>query len=298
MRPARIALVLLALAAGCAPVASAIGPSVDAEPDGGASEDGAQDGATPRCAPGSMWIGTVEGRLVDESGAALSDENIGLCGSTCFGSRTRSDGRFSVHADFCFPTSREYPRGAVFDVYGLGYHPDVSIGIGPRGLVSLDHVMLGDLALPGLFGTPSVPVPGAGDPAQRLELPDSFALTIAPDSLELGFNSIARVSAVRVERERLPPFHDLDEAGVTALYATTPSGARCRVPARVELPNDTGLAAGAEVDIVMAGEPLASDVLPPGSIGVVDKGHVTADGRTIIADHGLPFLGWVGYRVP
>jgi len=244
------------------------------------------------------WVGTVEGRVVDERGEALPDERVGLCGATCFGSNTRSDGRFSVHADFCFPTSREYPQGAVFDVYGLGYRPDVSIGFNPRELASLEHVSLGDVRLPGLFGAPSVPVPGAADPAQRLELSDGFALTIAPGSLELGFHSLERLSAVRVAPVDLPPFRGRDQSGVIAFYAITPSGARCRVPAGLSLPNDTGLAAGAEVDFVMVGEPRVGDVLPPGSIGVVGKGHVTPDGRAVVADHGLPFLGWVGYRAP
>ncbi len=281
-------LLLLALGAGCAPEPGALASAPPA----------AGDAPAARCAPGMTWVGIVEGRVVDERGEALPDERVGLCGATCFGSNTRSDGRFSVHADFCFPTSREFPQGAVFDVYGLGYRPDVSIGFNPRELASLEHVSLGDVRLPGLFGAPSVPVPGAADPAQRLTLPDGFSLSIAPDSLALGFNSIARVSAVRVERADLPPFHGRDDAGLSAFYALTPSGARCRRPAPATLPNDASLAAGAEVEIVMVGEPLAGDVLPPGSIGVVDRGRVTADGRSIVTDRGLPFLGWVGYRVP
>ncbi len=248
------------------------------------------------CTAGSVSFGVVEGRLVDERGLALADEAVSLCGSVCVPARTRSDGRFSVRAGVCFAASARYPGGAVLEVYGDGYHADVSIDVNPARAPRLERVALGDVRVPSLFAAPSVPVPLAGDSVQRLELPDGFSLRIAPGSLDAGFRTVMRVSAVRVERGDLPPFYGLAASGVAGMYAVAPSGARCTAPAAVTLPNDAGLAPGAAVEFVMVGEAALEGALAPGSMGVVDTGRVSDDGRAVTADHGLPHLGWVGFR--
>ncbi len=282
-----LSVALVALASGC--VSEELGWG-DLAP----STDGVETDAPARCPARSTWVGSVTGRLVDTSGAALAGERVSLCGALCVPATTRSDGRFSVHAGLCFPWSRAYPGGAVFVVDGGGYHADVSIALAPEGRALLDDVALGDVRVPSMLASPSVVVPLAGDDAQRLTLPDGFSLGVSPGALELPPGALNRVSAVRVARDQLPRFALADDVG--ALYALTPSGARCTTPAAVTLPNDLGLAAGAEVEIVMAGDVHESDVLPPGTVGVVDTGRVTSDGRAVVADHGLPFLGWVGYR--
>ncbi len=252
----------------------------------------------PRCAAGSVWIGTLEGRLVDQNDAPLAGERVGLCGSVCLGATTRSDGRFSVHANLCFPATAAYPGGGVFDVYGLGYHADVSIDFNPDHHAVEDQITLGDVRVPALFTAPSVPVPGLTDEAQHLVLQDGFSLSITPGNLSLPFEALERVSAVRVARADLPPFVERSASGLGAMYALTPAGARCTAPSAVKIPNENGLAPGTAVEIVMLGDPRVDDMVQPGTLGVVDTGHVTPDGHAVVADHGLPFLGWVGYRLP
>lgn len=281
---ARAAACLAALACACAPVEDR--SPVDAPPLAPSSP----------CSPSAVSFDVVEGRLIDEGGVGLANEAISLCGSTCVAARTRSDGRFSVRTDVCFATSARYPGGAVFAVDGAGYHADLTIDINPARALRVAPVRLGDLRVPSLFAAPSVPVPLVGDGAQRLALSDGFALHIAPGSLDVGFRTLARVSAVRVERADLPPFYGLTTSGVAAMYVVSPAGARCAAPAAVTLPNDARLAPGAAVEFLMVGEALAEDALPPGSLGVVDTGRVSGDGRTVTADHGLPHLGWVGFR--
>jgi hypothetical protein len=46
----------------------------------------------------------------------------------------------------------------------------------------------------------------------------------------------------------------------------------------------------------MLGGPLTTHLAPIGALGVVDHGRVAVDGRTVAADRGVPFVGWVGYR--
>ena len=88
--------------------------------------------------------------------------------------------------------------------------------------------------------------------------------------------------------------------GLIALYFIGPDNAVLSEPARVRFPNDTGLSAGAEVELVGLGNIGTAGVLPPGSYGAIGDGIVTDDGLFVASDpstsSGLITFGWVGYR--
>jgi hypothetical protein len=247
------------------------------------------------CAAGSVWVGTVRGRVLDLADAPLADEHVSLCGSFCVGGVTRADGRFTVRADACFPRTVDYPHAVAFEFHGLGYHAGLTVDLNPADASDLDAVEVQTLRAPSMLESSWVPVPHQGEGDQKLTLPDGFALDVAPGSLTLPFDALERVSATRVVGAQLPPF-DARGAAPASMFALTPAEGVFAAPALLVLPNDQGLAPGAVVEIVMIGGPSTARFAPVGALGVVDRGRVAADGRTVAADHGIPFLGWVGYR--
>ena len=248
-----------------------------------------------QCAPGSVWVGTVRGRVLDLAGAPLGAEQVSLCGAFCIGGTTRSDGRFTLHADGCFPRTEPYPHAVAFDFHGLGYHADVTVDLNLGDLDDLDAVEVPALSVPSMLASPSVPVPHEGEPEQKLTLPDGFSLGVAAGSLTLPFGALERVSAARITGANLPPVDAHGEMPV-ALFALTPAEATFAAPAPLVLPNDQQLDPDTLVEIVMLGGPSTTRFAPVGALGVVDQGRVSADGLTVLANHGIPFLGWVGYR--
>lgn len=253
------------------------------------------EGGERACPAGSVWVGTVRGRVLDLAEAPVAGDQVSLCGSFCLGASTRSDGRFTLRADSCFPRTAEYPHAVAFNFHGLGYHAGVTVDLNPDDASDLDAVEVPTVHAPSMLESRSVPVPRQGDADQQLTLPDGLSLDIAAGSLSLPFGALERVSAARVTGAQLPPLQT-DGATPPSLFALTPDDATFAAPAPLVLPNDQALAPNAPVEIVMIGGPATSRFAPIGGLGVVDRGRVSADGRTVLADHGIPFLGWVGYR--
>lgn len=253
------------------------------------------EGRTATCPAGSVWVGTVRGRVLDLADAPVAGDPVSLCGAFCLGARTRSDGRFTVRADSCFPRTAEYPHGVAFNFHGLGYHAGVTLDLNPDDDDDLDAVDVPTVHAPSMLESRWVPVPRQGEDDQKLTLPDGFSLDIAGGSLSLPFGALERVSATRVVGAQLPLVR-ANGAMPPSLFALTPDDATFSAPAPLVLPNDQGLAPDAVVEIVMIGGPETARFAPIGALGVVDHGRVAANGRTVSADHGIPFLGWVGYR--
>ena len=255
------------------------------------------EGGTQTCPAGSVWVGTVRGRVLDLADAPIADDQVSLCGAFCLGARTRSDGRFTVRADSCFPRTAEYPHGVAFSFHGLGYHAGVTLDLNPDDAADLDAVDVPTVHAPSMLESRWVPVARQGEADQKLTLPEGFSLDIAAGSLSLPFGALERVSAARVDGAQLPLVHG-GGAMPRSLFALTPDDAIFSAPAPLVLPNDQALAPDSVVEIVMIGGPATARFAPIGGLGVVDHGRVAADGRTVSADHGIPFLGWVGYRAP
>ena len=243
----------------------------------------------------AVWVGTVRGRVLDLAEAPVAGDQVSLCGSFCLGASTRSDGRFTLRADSCFPRTADYPHAVAFNFHGLGYHVGVTVDLNPDDASDLDAVDVPAVHAPSMLESRWVPVPRQGEADQELTLPDGLSLRIAAGSLSLPFGALERVSAARVVGAQLPPVQ-ADGAMPPSLFALTPDDATFAAPAPLVLPNDQALAPNALVEIVMIGGPATSRFAPIGGLGVVDRGRVSGDGRTVTADHGIPFLGWVGYR--
>jgi hypothetical protein len=233
--------------------------------------------------------------MVDMLGRPLARAQVNVCGNACIPGTADNDGRFDIAVDLCFGTNAEYPHGAVLWYSGNRRYADLFFDFNPRGMqrVGLARIET-PLAVPALADGGNAYVPSGSRGIVRMVDGLGFSLTISPDNIEYPLTAEDEtVRVVRMDPTRMP-FAAEDRPDV--MYAIEPADSRLREPAPAEFPNTLRLAPGTEVDIVGVGNHISRGRPATGTLGRIDMGHVSDDGRTVVPDHGLRFLGMVGWR--
>jgi len=295
-------------------------PSEVDEPDdaGDADEGGAE--VVPPCTPPSTacldsachaapyGITCVGGSVADETGVPLADQAVALCAaSRCLFSRSDAEGWWTVRIPatitsieslaLYFPTSapplpaRHSPFCRFSDLCDDALH------------------LCNDFRLYAAPTTGAEVGTGALAAEVRAEASDGAAL-VFPAGVEVLLPIGVEELWVALSRfplaEHVPCFIDPANPPL-ALYVVTPVDSEVIEPgtmtdpvlrdAALDLPNDTGLAAGAVVDVwVLGGAHPADAGLEEGEWRALTTAAVTADGRRIrtAPGEGLGYLTWFG----
>ena len=290
----------------------------DAEPDGleASGEDGEADAedeadAEPPCmVPGVTCLGDachaapysvscVGGTVVDETGAPLSDQPVVVCaGLRCVAGRSDSDGWFAVSV-------------GLSGLYSIGlYFPPSTPRLTP--FCSFPDLCDDAVHLCNEFVLYPAPTAGVTVPTGtlvadlRIEASDGGALVIpAGAEVVLPIEAEGWLALTRFPlEEHVPCF--VDPANLPlALYAVTPSDDLVieggssfdpvLAPAGIDVPNETGLAAGAEVDIYVVGGVHAIEAgMTEGEWRSWAVATVTPDGTRIrtAPGVGIAYLTW------
>ena len=280
---------------------------------GGAGGAGGAEGGMGSCSPqpgvepGPDWICVtdVEGTMIDESGDAVPDILMTVCGpGGCEPDTTDASGTFNIEVGFplfppdwsLIPHSREAGK-FVF------YYPFVTGVEGP--LIDMGSLRLIDY--PAATDSLVAKSDDAGAPAQvvtngdvTLDVPAGVRVNLDVEDVLLGDdgkNFLAKKVDAALQDEFVDP-----ALGATALYALAPFDTAFDLesdpgtPAKVQLSfaNTTGLAADTAVQFYQQGSFIVG-TLTTGIFHPVATGAVSADGTTITMDpgEGIEFLTWV-----
>ncbi|MBI4917397.1 MAG: hypothetical protein HY825_16280 [Acidobacteria bacterium] len=298
--------------------ASEAGDVVD-DPDDGGSDDGDEpthctppatpcttDSTTcqgPACHSPPFATSCVGGSVTDGAGAPLAYQGVALCaGSRCFFGCSDEDGWFAVHL----------PEGSSVDQLAV-YFP--SGGRRHSPFCRLQDLCDDAIHVCTEFKLYTAPTGGSdvgyGELAAdvRVEAEDGAALVFRAGS-EVLLPIEALTTTVALTRfpleEHVPCF--IDPANLPlALYAVTPMDTLFIEPGTMvtpvlrstdlDLPNETGLAAGTVVDVYVIGGSHPQDAgLLEGEWRALTTATVTADGTRIrtAPGEGLGYLTWFG----
>lgn len=283
-----------------------LGCDGDGDADGDADGDGDAD-CEPACHAAPFAITKVTGTVTDDGGTPLSGVFSVVCITTpersqCLNATSDAAGIFSVDIPAAVT--------AVLDV--AVYFP------GEEHLTpycKTEALCDGEVELCGPYMLWDAPASGVTIPAEtetlaeeiRLEASDGAALIFQPGTSILANLGVELTAALtRFEGSTLPCFIDPSDPPL-ALYAVTPQDTLVIEPgtiatpelmtAALDLPNETGLAAGATVDIYVVGGAHASQAgTTEGTWEPVATATVTADGTRIqtAPGEGIGQLNWFG----
>lgn len=247
------------------------------------------------CGAGEYYVGRVQGQLLDFAGVPVRGANVTVCGSVCVPGVSGADGRFEVRIERCFTGTTEYAHGAALGFDGQGQRTDLYLDFNPTNEARMGVVRIQrPLYLGAYAGAGAAPAPSTSSAAMNLVDGLGFSLTLRPDTIEYPISAPDEVvRAVRVPLAKVPPYAG---RAPSVVYAISPADATLRSPAAVEFPNVSGLRPGAVVDIVAVGNHGTLGRPPVGVLDRIGSGHVSVDGRRVIADSGLRAFGTVGYR--
>lgn len=228
----------------------------------------------------------LEARVVDEGGRPVAGTTAQACGlDLCLFGDTDGVGRI-VH------TERAELRKVAFK-YGDGVrHAQLALllGAGPRHELG-DQITL---TLPDL-GSGSALVPGTTLESSGVELTLDPTTTI---TMDLALEDEEEVFlAEEFPREAFPSV--AADQDFVAMFALGPPKTKLCPPARLRLPNSTGLSAGSRVSVVLHGiDPVAYTHAPYGGWAEVSTATVSEDGAFIETEptEGLPMLSVIGIR--
>jgi len=261
----------------------------------------------PACHAAPFAVTCVAGTVSDETGAPLVNQAVALCASDrCFFSRSDSTGWFALRMPF--PTISEFalyfpsdpPRHTPFCRYAelcddavhlcndfrLYPAPTTGVAVPPSGALPADlRIEAGDGA--------AMILPAGAEVLLPIEAVDFF--------LTFSRFPLAEHVPCFIDPARLP----------LALWVVTPLDTEIIepdtsldpvfLPASLDLPNDTGLAAGTVVDVYVLGGVHALDAgLAEGEWRRGTSATVSADGtriRTATGD-GIGYLTWFGIYLP
>jgi len=312
----------LLIASGCGDdgdATSSTGGSAATGGSGGSGGDGASGGggagtggAPEPCTnvasnpANATCILEVRGRVVDEQGAGVGEKLVSACGpENCNPGETDTSGDFVIDVGLNI-VSEEYstllhgrPTKAAFYF---------QLPLDPGGeMIEMGELVVLELPADGPLLT--VKTDDAGSPAQSVT---SNGVTL---EVEAGVSIVLDVEDVISGDEgkefkvvEVPPSLHSNYVGLTtgivSLFAFSPfdvsfqDDAGDAAKARVILPNTTGLAANAPVEVLVLGSFLFPDYVFPATFEPVATGKVSADGLTIELDpgEGLDIVTWVGVR--
>lgn len=204
----------------------------------GCGEGPSSEGADTASSGPSGGAGLV-GRLIDASEQPIADEDILAClATTCYFGKTEADGSFAFTIE---------PPAEI----ALKTHPDPART--PRWAAALEPIRLeGDAIVDA--GTVYVPELPAGavldeatDAPQVLAVGDGLELTVQRAELRAPPGTfLYDLAARRLPAEHVPPYPELGDRDVLAVYALHPfetkSDAPIGVRAPLELPDGTAVA--------------------------------------------------------
>ncbi len=243
-------------------------------------------------------ITCLGGWILDERGDPIPGQGVSACvDDTCYRADVYEDGWFAVnlpgtpndHVKLSFPGTE--PRLRPFCLYDL--------------------ICDGAVAACDAFVLRSGPSTGEAVPAGALPsdlsivAEDTGALVLpAGSEIEIPFEAGSWMALTRYPiEEHLPCFLDPSDPPL-ALYAVTPlaayvfePGTTTTTPAALDLPNDSGLPAGADVDVrVLGGSYLLHVDLTEGQWKVMAAARVSTDGTRIqtLPGEGIAYLSWFG----
>ena len=307
MQPAiRTFGLLSAIALGACSSASTPAQATDHGSDAGAGnapDDASTDAGRPPpvpCStpvedrpPGATCVLEARGTVTDLDGVPQGDLVVTMCGRTCFGAHSLSDGSFVVPVgDF---VNRE---NYAVHVDGRPDHADtyLRLGKGDSEVIALTAPLL----VPSLPANgPLLPADGAaassitsGDVTFAVADATTFDLNVEDFGTDAG--RMLRVASVPLAKA--PPF--VHDANVEAVYAMMPDGAKASAKMGVTLVNAAALPAGIAVDVLILGEDYISSPPTVGIMSVAASAHVSADGKTIQTDpgEGIVDINWLGVR--
>jgi hypothetical protein len=230
----------------------------------------------------------LEARVVDERGRPVPDIMAQACGfNLCLFGSTDTQGRV-VHA------SDEDMAGVAFK-YGDGLRYAqlaFPLGAGPEHVPG-DQVTV---ALPDVrTGMPFEPGTTLSSSGVELALAQDAVVTVNV----FDFDQDERVFlATEFPAASFPAVAESED--FLALFALGPVKTKLCPPAKLRLPNTTGLPAGTQVGVFVHGIDVSADYsfAPYGGWAEVSRAAVSQDGETIETDpdEGLPFLSVIGIR--
>jgi hypothetical protein len=199
---------------------------------------GPGDAGSGGSADGASGDAGIVGVLVDASEQPIADEDIlGCLATTCYFEKTAADGSFA----FTIPLPAEV---------AVKTHPDPTRS--PRWAAALEPILLETEGIVDA-GTVYVPELPAGavidtttDEPQVLAVGDGLELTVRQAELDPPPGTfLYDLAARRIPEAHVPPYPELGDRDVVAVYALHPfettSGSPIEVRAPVELPDGTGV---------------------------------------------------------
>lgn len=278
-------------------------PSLPDSPEAGVP--GAPRATAIRCEPeqDGVFVGTVTGRVLDGSGKPATARNgtspfLTICGSACISGDLQPEGTFTVSPNFCYLRGGYYPV-PVFIFHGEPAYANVVVDFVPRDARQVDHIAID----PTIYTMATADFAKAKyDEGFPFTLSDAkgFSLSAPAGAIELPFVEDKSISAGSADLQFFPLGKGKGGESLSALYVITPADSKIDPPATVRFPNTTKLAAGRAVELLSIGSLVTAKKFPPGTLGVIGTGRVSADGTVIESvpgtDSGLITTGWIGYR--
>jgi hypothetical protein len=292
-----------ALLAACSSTTTSTGAPADG---GGGSDAAAVDAgddvaaegpasctATSACAQTptatQQCVTTVSTTLLDPTGAAAGGIPVFVCGTNLCSApkKTAADG--TVQLTLCLPLAT--PALKVFDDPAWGPFAAALQGAGPSFAVGSVTVT----PLPSTGATMAAGTASATSGGVTL----SLAGTTVKFDVEHQSADSQMFRAATVNPATLPPPLG---GQVTAAWALAPLNTKLTPAAQLQLPNPSGWAAGAAVDVYLNGTDTTTKTpfAPWGAWGLIGTGAVSTDGQSIVlttAQGGLPEIAMVGVKL-
>jgi hypothetical protein len=260
------------------------------------SVDAAVD-LTPACPPPSTDAGvcldTVNGKMVDDTGAGVPNLVVSVCAVACYFGQTTADGTFSNPVyDLVVP---DY---YAFEAHGRPDHASWYARLPP--LVGMSASYAQPLLLPSLPA--SGPLIALDQSAQTLTSGDvtlnlASGTKVMLDVEDVALKDVGRqLRVVKISPPSKLPFFD-GQSEPDALYGFAPFEVFFSQPTPLTFANSAALPANAAVDVLEMGGLI--NVNPPaGNFTKVATAHVSADGNTIVMDsgQGVTELTWIALR--
>ncbi|MCB9583728.1 MAG: hypothetical protein H6717_42240 [Polyangiaceae bacterium] len=274
---------------------------------GSSSDDPKKSTPQAKCdddATTGVCVTQVTGSLMDESGAAVTNAPVSVCGDICYYGQSDGSGAFEVdvkaHIDLSayFLLVHARPEKAGFYYKLPTDAPDTLVDAGSRLVLTLPA------------SGSELSVSGSGAPAQSatsgdvtLDVPDGVDVKLDVEDVTAGPIG-AEFRVLTVPDDERDTFVD-PSLNVLALYAVAPfeatfleKGSKTPAKASLTFTNTTGLAADTPVELLTMGSYYVDQNLAPGAFGPAATGHVSSDGASITLDpgEGVTYLTWFALR--
>lgn len=254
---------------------------------------------------GGVLVTHVTGRIVDESASPVEGAAAQLCARVAPADLLMclepafadASGRFAIEVPSmarCLASASLRVRLPATST-ATTYCPVTLDAVDGRLALERDLVLF----------APSAPrlLPPEGDPAQvrTVVLDDGLEIDLAPDDLGPGADYTS-LAARRIALDAVGLCFLADAPALDGLYAFAPESTLAGAGAPLRIPNVTGIAAGADVELYLLGglDSVLSDgrTIDEAAFERFGRASVSADGATIATapGTGLPYLSWLGYR--